>query len=235
MANSNVYLWHDKSRELAPRPSATSACLAVTDSRAFCENAQVQNPGDFALHAWVDESMRQRAVPAPMYLLGAVVADPSQCEPAREQLRAILPKGAPKLHWSDMGDKEKTRATAVVTSFDLAHLVVVGTPLDHRKQERARAHCMERLYWELGEMGVTTTFLEAREKSQRRKDLQLVNALRSKGTMPAGLRVEIGFPQQEPMLWIPDQVLGALGDAEQAQAQWFDQYQGAVQRIDISL
>lgn len=179
--------------------------------------------------------MRQKAVPVPLYLLGAVVADPAQCEPAREHLRAILPKGAPKLHWSDMVDKEKTRATAVVTSFDVAHLVVVGTPLDHRKQERARAHCMERLYWELGQMGVTTAFLEAREKSQRKKDLQLVNALRSKATMPDGLRVEIGFPQEEPMLWIPDQVLGAVGDAEHARSQWLDQYQGTVQRIDIEL
>ncbi|MFI7482489.1 hypothetical protein ACH9EU_08720 [Kocuria sp. M1R5S2] len=195
----------------------------------------MQDSDDFALHAWVDESMRQKAAPAPLYLLGAVVADPAQCDPAREQLRDILPKGAPKLHWSDMVDREKTRATAVVTSFDIAHLVVVGAPLDHRKQERARAHCMERLYWELGQMGVTTAFLEAREKSQRKKDLQLVDALRGKGTMPAGLRVEIGFPRDEPMLWIPDQVLGAMGDAEQAQSKWFAQYQGTVQRIDIEL
>lgn len=91
-----------------------------------------------------------------MDLLGVAVADPSQCDSAREQLRAILPKGAPKLHWSDMFDEEKARATAVVTSFDIAHLVVVGTPLDHRKQERARAQCMEWLYWELGQMGMAT-------------------------------------------------------------------------------
>lgn len=53
--------------------------------------------------------------------------------------------------------------------------------------------------------------------------------------MPEGLRVEIGFPEDEPMLWIPDQVLGALGDAGQAQPQWFDRYQGTVQRIHIEL
>lgn len=100
----------------------------------------MQNPGGFPLHAWVHERMRQKMTTAPLYLLGAVVADPSQCDGAREQLRNILPQG----------------------------------------------------------------------------------------TMPDGLRVEIGFPQQEPMLWIPDQVLGALGDAEHAQTTWFDQYAGAV-------
>lgn len=77
--------------------------------------------------------------------------------------------------------------------------------------------------------------LEAREKSQRQKDLQLVNALRSKGTMPPDLRVEIGFPKDEPMLWIPDQMLGALGDAESGERTWFDQYDGMVERIDIPL
>ncbi len=74
---------------------------------------------------------------------------------------------------------------------------------------------MEQLYWRLGELGVSQVILEAREKSQRQKDLQLVNALRSKGTMPPDLRVEIGFPKDEPMLWIPDQMLGALGVAGQ--------------------
>lgn len=179
--------------------------------------------------------MRQKNVPVPMYLLGAVVADPTRCEPAREQLRRILPKGAPKLHWQDMGDKEKTRATEVVASFDVAHLVVVGTPLDHRKQERARARCLEQLYWRLGQMGVSQVFLEQRTRSLNHKDLQLVNALRINKTMPEALHVDIAAPSAEPMLWVPDQVLGALGDAQAHQGRWFDQYGATVERITIAL
>ena len=37
----------------------------------------MQIPDEFQLHAWVDESMRQKDVAAPMYLLGAVVAIPT--------------------------------------------------------------------------------------------------------------------------------------------------------------
>lgn len=192
-------------------------------------------PEEFQLHAWVDESMRQKGVSMPMYLLGAVIADPKSCDGPRAELRKILPKGAPKLHWHAMDSRDKKRATALVASLDATHLVVVGAPLNHRKQERARAQCMEQLYWRLGELGVSQVILEAREKSQRQKDLQLVNALRSKGTMSPGLRVEIGFPRDEPMLWIPDQMLGALGDAESGERAWFDQYEGMVERIDIPL
>ncbi|MBD2763562.1 hypothetical protein IEE92_13600 [Kocuria sp. cx-116] len=195
----------------------------------------MQIPDEFQLHAWVDESMRQKDVAAPMYLLGAVVADPSRCEPARQELRNILPKGAPKLHWHVMETREKTRATTVVTSLDATHLVVVGLPLNHRKQERARAECMERLLWELGQLEVTQVFLEQRTPSLNDRDMKLVRHLRGKRSIPSTLRVDIAQPSTEPMLWVPDQVLGALGDAEADEGRWFDQYEGAVERITISL
>lgn len=195
----------------------------------------MQIPDDFQLHAWVDESMRSTGVAAPLYLLGAVIADPARCEEPRQQLRRILPKGARKLHWHAMDPKEKTRATALITSLDAAHLVVVGSPLDHRKQERARAQCLEQLYWRLGELGVTQVFLEQRTKSLNQKDLQLVNVLRIKKAMPARLRVDIAQPSGGPMLWVPDQMLGALGDAQARQGRWLDQYRGAIEQITIAL
>lgn len=179
--------------------------------------------------------MRGTGVATPMYLLGAVVADPARCEGARRELRRILPKGAPKLHWHAMEPREKNRATSVVTSLDAAHLVVVGTPLNHRKQERARAQCLEQLYWRLGELGVSQVFLEQRTRSLNQKDLQLVNVLRIKKAMPEGLRVDIAQPSTEPMLWVPDQVLGALGDAQAHQGRWLAQYGGAIEQIKVAL
>ena len=143
------------------------------------EDAWVQTADDFELHAWVDESMRTTGNDEQMYLLGAVVADPSCCDGARDALRRALPKGAPKLHWHVMEPREKTRATTV--------------------------------------------------------DMKLVRHLRGKKSIPSTLRVDIAQPSTEPMLWVPDQVLGALGDAEADEGRWFDQYGGAVERITISL
>ncbi len=134
-----------------------------------------------------------------------------------------------------MKDREKKQVTGLVTWFDMAHMVVVGTPLDHRKQEHARAKCMERLLWELGQMEVSRVFLEQRTQSLNKRDMKLVEHLRGSKAIPKGLRVDIEQPSTEPMLWIPDQVLGAIGDAEVDDSTWLELYNGAVQRIDILL
>lgn len=195
----------------------------------------MQESNSFELHAWVDESMRPSARGERMYLLAAVVADPSCCEPARDELRSVLPKGARKLHWTDMEDREKKQVTGLVTDFDMAHMVVVGTPLNSRKQEHARAKCMERLLWELGQLEVTRVFLEQRTQSLNRRDMALIEYLRGSKAIPKSLRVDIELPSIEPMLWIPDQVLGAMGDAESDNGTWLELYNGAVQRINISI
>lgn len=179
--------------------------------------------------------MRHVGMPTPMYLLGAVIADPQSCDGAREKLRAILPKGARKLHWHQMQTREKDRATKVVTTIDVAHLVVVATPLDHRKQERARAACMEHPLWQLSELSVSHVFLEQRTQSLNERDMKLVRHLRGKRSIPSDIRVDIQQPSVEPMLWIPDQVLGAMGDASAHQRRWLDQYGNAIDRIDIQL
>jgi hypothetical protein len=171
-----------------------------------------------------------------MYLLGAVVADPSVCGPTRDELRAVLPKGARKLHWTDMEDREKKQVTGLVTRFDVAHIVVIGTPLDLKKQEQARAKCMKRLLWELGQLEVSQVFLEQRTSSLNKRDMKLVENLRGSRSMPKTLRVDIAQPSTEPMLWIPDQVLGAMGDAEaNDDAACLELYGGSVQRIDIDI
>ena len=195
----------------------------------------MQTADGFELHAWVDESMRPKGTDERMYLLGAVVADPICCDPARDELRKALPKGARKLHWTDMENRENRKVTEMVTEFDMAHMVVIGTPLDHRKQEHARAKCMERLLWELGEIEVTRVFLEQRTQSLNERDMKLVRHLRGKKSIPSFLRVDIERPSTEPMLWVPDQVLGALGDAESDETVWLDQYKGAIERIEITI
>lgn len=195
----------------------------------------MQKPDDFQLHAWIDESMRSESAAEPMYLLGAVIADPQQCDETRRQLKTIQPKGAPKLHWRQMKPAEKTLATTVISAFDLAHLVVIATPLDRRKQERARAACMERLLWELGQLGVSHAILEQRTQSLNDRDMQLIRRLRGKRAIPSSLRVEVGQPSTEPMLWVPDQVLGAVGDDRTGQGRWIDLYSQPIEQIAITL
>src|SRR5690349_17402803 len=102
------------------------------------------------LHAWVDESMHAATDHSPaMYLLAATYGDPLGCEPTRDALRGLLLGKAKRLHWRDEDAARQRKIAAAVAGCDVLCTVVVATPLDEKKQERARRKCMERLFFEL--------------------------------------------------------------------------------------
>ncbi|MCV9996547.1 hypothetical protein OIU93_19980 [Paeniglutamicibacter sp. ZC-3] len=183
----------------------------------------------FELHAWVDESMRAVNVAEPLYMLGAAVADPLSCDSVRDDLRAVR-KGGSKLHWREMDNAAKKLSMDLIGRIDAAHIVVVAAPMDPRRQERARAKCMERLLAELGDLGVSTVFLESRTQSLNARDMRLVEQLRGSRAMPRALRVEIQVPSIEPMLWIPDQILGAVGEGKAGNDRWVNSFSGLITR-----
>lgn len=142
-------------------------------------------------------------------------------------------KQGPKLHWRHMDPRAKKLSMNLLRTVDAAHVVVIASPLDPHRQERARAKCMERLFAELGNLGVSSVFLESRTRSLNERDMRLVDKLRGSRAMPPSLRVEIQLPSLEPMLWIPDQVLGAIGDAETGDDQWLSIFSSHISRLDI--
>lgn len=166
-----------------------------------------------SIGAWGDESMRSGNVTEPMYLLGAALADHTAAARARAAMRAIHTSGR-KLHWRDLDPKAKRRSVETIAGLDLQHLVVVAAPLDIRRQERARAKCLERLCWEVEDLGGSHVILEARTPSLNKRDRELIPKLRGKNALPVGLQVDWQLGSEDPMLWIADQVLGAYGDAE---------------------
>lgn len=163
---------------------------------------------EFALHAWVDESMH---VDHGIYLLVAVVCDPTGCDPYRDTLRSLLDTSQPKLHWGQESPDRRTKIIETVSGFDMTSVVVIGTPMHKRKQERARAVCMESLTIHLAEQGVTQIYLEERESSLNTRDHRVIESIRGKKLIPTELRVDVERPSIEPMLWLPDIVAGAVG------------------------
>lgn len=186
-------------------------------------------------HAWGDESMRTVGVERPSYLLGAAVADVSRCDDMRNELQR-LPRRGPKLHWRDQDVRAKRAAIATIASFDAYHAVVIAAPVDPRRQERARALCLERLAWQLDGHGVQLLTLEARPPQLMRRDLRTIDALRGKHALPAGIRIDHAQPSEEPMVWIADQVLGALGEKMAGgRSEWFDAVSSSttIEHIDL--
>lgn len=188
--------------------------------------------------AWGDESGRRlgpdESDPS-VYLLGAAIIDMADYDTCRDALLA-LPRSGPKLHWHDADDRRRTQIMAVVDTLPAQHVVVIAAPMDPSRQERARAKCIERMLHELDQYGVTRLVMENRTQSLNKRDMRLIDRLRGSERVPTGIRLDFGLPSQEPLLWLPDQVLGALGLAESGDERWLsDAVRDRVERIDIVL
>lgn len=98
--------------------------------------------------------------------------------------------------------------------------------------ERARRKCLERLLPLLEtEYNVDTLVLERREISQDRNDIRFIDGLRSRRFI-GPIRVELCAGETDARLWLPDQLLGAYGDA-QAGTGRYDEFLGHVRTVFI--
>jgi len=169
----------------------------------------VTDDGGYALHSWVDESMHVDGDNG-LYILAAVVCAADGCALIRDGLRELLDEGQRKLHWSTESPERRERIIGVVAEVDMAAVVVIGAPLAKKKQERARAVCME--------------------------TLKLIRAIRGKKLVPTEMRIDVGRPSAEPMLWVPDIVAGAAGaDRVHGNPQYLDLIRSTVTQLDIPL
>jgi hypothetical protein len=192
---------------------------------------------EFALHAWVEESMQMpRQERDGHYLLAAAIASPAACDPMRDNLRELLLKGARRLHWRDESAPRRAKIASAIAGHDLVHVVVVGTPIDAKKQERARRQCLERLVFELGSLDVSRVWLESRTQSLNDRDRRMFAALHAKHAMPAEFHIDFALPTEDPMLWVADAVAGAVGQARRGFALDVRESLGqGIDEIDIPL
>ncbi|MGH3430405.1 MAG: hypothetical protein ACRDQZ_23030 [Mycobacteriales bacterium] len=95
--------------------------------------------------AFADESARfGKKGESGYYLFAAVVVEDSAAEELREIMIPLAhrPKG---FHWNEADEKRRWAAVEAICSASALHLVVVGSPMDPTRQERARRACLERL------------------------------------------------------------------------------------------
>ena len=158
--------------------------------------------------AYADESMRTSGGES-MYLLGATLF--SNDEQNLDGLIKLKARGAAKLHWRELGRETQVDVMNVIGSIPALTTVVVGTPMNPHKQERARRKCLEAMIGILVDQGVEELVLEARDSRLDLRDVQLVDTIKSK---QKGLSFSIHHVRgsEDPRLWVPDQVLGAYGD-----------------------
>ena len=191
---------NDVSRNPTDRVAGQRAGTERRFPTARCRHPQViDDGGGYVLHSWVDESMHVDGDNG-LYILAAVVCAADGCDPIRDALRELLDEGQPKLHWGTESPERREKIIGVVAEVDMAAVVVIGAPMMKRKQERARAVCMETLVVPLAAMGVTHVLLEGRTPSLNDRDMKLTGSIRGKKLLPSELRIDVDQPSAEPML-----------------------------------
>ncbi|GAA1549001.1 hypothetical protein GCM10009804_01630 [Kribbella hippodromi] len=178
--------------------------------------------GDLTLSAWVDESVIVDGSHSPTgtYTLAAAVADANTVSTMRDVVRGLTLTRGGRLHWVDESGKRRDRIAAAIAALELSAIVVAGSPVRRAKQERARRCCLERLLHELSSIGVRDVCLESRTATPDRRDLSLVESARRKGLIPRDFRIGFARPRDEPMLWIPDAVAGAVTASRLGEPRW---------------
>ena len=167
--------------------------------------------------AYGDESVRMVGDP-PFYMLGATVIN-GEYDRALNALAELKPPTASKLHWRDMGHKAQRKSLEIISALDLSCTVAIARPLNSKKQERARRKCLEKLIVSLEEAGGRSLILETRDNDLDQRDIDFVKG--AKASMRIGsLSVAHANAKSCPQLWIPDQLIGAMGDTLTHAGNW---------------
>ncbi|OZG69131.1 hypothetical protein [Bifidobacterium eulemuris] len=159
--------------------------------------------------AWGDESMRTQGLDSPVYMMSAAIITTD--DDIRESLRELKPHGMRKLHWKDMREEDKRSSINLLLNTDAVHVILVCERMPTNKPERARRKCLERLLPYLEQEGINQLCLESRGRALDGKDIAYWHALRNTSRIQH-IRLQHCKGGEEPMLWIPDQALGAFGD-----------------------
>jgi hypothetical protein len=161
--------------------------------------------------AYVDESEPDpRSGSAGVYILAAALVEMNQQHAISAEIAKLLLPGQPKLHWHVEDDRRRKLLTATVAGLPATYLVAVKVDR-HATAERRRRLCLGRLLPELEAAGVSDVYVESRQAKQNARDLQLLDVLRARRQVGPGLRMYHRPGRNDPLLWMPDVIAGAVG------------------------
>lgn len=173
------------------------------------------------LVAYIDESSAPRPPAQQEYMVCAALIDSDDLERVRNELLPLRLPGQIKLHWTDERSARRRKIVETLSGIDSMQAIITHRSEASKKTERYRRKCLEQLYFELSEMHVHYVTLESRQGAQNRRDIEHIVALQAQG-QSAGIRLRHVRGGDDPLLWIPDAVLGALNSAHLGEKQYWD-------------
>lgn len=173
------------------------------------------------LLAFGDESGSDRRLDPDTYILAAAVIDASHLEDVREMARRMRLPGAMKAHWRDDSAKRHTAVIGIISDMPIEGVVVARRGPSGEAPERRRRKCLEQFLFSIEEFGCTQVTLESRGLADDRRDRTLLDTMRAKKQSSA-LRLEHRPGPEEPLLWIPDALCGAVSAARTGEPRWLN-------------
>jgi hypothetical protein len=163
----------------------------------------------YPMISYVDESIR--AGERGLYVVGVVLVDPGDADAMRRRARAVLLRRQRRFHWHEEGAEQRRRMLGLIAGSGVAPRAYVCQPVPLRREERARALCLNALLWDLWQhLGVARLVLERRQASGDRRDSRTIQAAKAAKRADPALRWSFVRPDDEPLLWLADAVASAM-------------------------
>jgi hypothetical protein len=166
------------------------------------------------VRAFVDESFRLDGTGrSGAYLFAAVTVAADREDELRVRLKHALPGRLTRFHWRKDRDEIRQRALEVMRTSDILGLTVYRLGVSVSAAERARQHALWNLVQYLRETDVHDLVFEARERRQNAKDERTLHSISRTTVSSDRFRYSFSRPLDEPLLWLPDYLAGACGEA----------------------
>lgn len=179
------------------------------------------------LVAYIDESSALRPPAQQEYMVCAAIINADDVERMRAELLPLRLPGQIKLHWTDERSSRRRKIVDTLSAIDSMQAIITHRSELNKQTERYRRKCLEQMYFELSELRVQNVTLESRQAAQNRRDIEHIVALQGQG-QGAGLRLRHARGGDDPLLWIPDAVLGALNSVHLGEEQYWEKLQDKV-------
>ncbi len=164
--------------------------------------------------AFVDESFRRGSDGKGYFLMAAVLVPDELHATITKRLRSYVSPGQRRWHFRDERLSSRRRFLAEVAQLHELEVVAVAfccpTP-SQRKSEQARVRCIWNLVADLRDREVQTAVFESRQEHNDRKDRREIMAADRDGVAASDLVYRHGRPREEPLLWLADAIVGAVG------------------------
>lgn len=145
-------------------------------------------------------------------LLSCVLVHPSQGDGVRAVLSHLAGGRGGRLHWRHENTTRRLTICDTIAASGVSSTTWI-TPLQSpRHQERARRRLLESALYDLRGTSVRDVIIESRHAERDGKDQQVIAAFTRQGVASAAMDIRHGRPTEEPLLWLPDAVAGAVGD-----------------------